>query len=117
MLLESFLIEPTEDATMKLIQEQLLSSGHQDNVKDTIKKDKLILLYGATLFRKLGKDSTNDIYQRRGQLARLCQEMSCTLDEALHSQKFDAIISAIEKPGNRKIVDGHVSFGVPSLAL
>ena len=86
-------------------KEQVLQTMRGDEITATVSNDELILRYGRTLHRRLGRNRANDISQCMRQLARLTirvnaitesSESQCnvSLSQCLSGAYFDTVVEA-----------------------
>ena len=74
----------------------------QDGIYNAIKKDKLILRFGAILLKKLGRAKALDISQRMRQLGRLLLKLvhidstKNSLEDFISGESFDTVVKATE---------------------
>ena len=116
MLLEGALLSPATDQFFNEAQKLIIAMNH-DDVRENVKSDDLIIRFGAALLRKLGQARAADIKQWMRQLARLCVEAGCCLNELLKPYNFDHFMRSVESLCGMETVDGKVRFQIPSLAL
>ena len=102
----------------------VLTGMHQDELKDLVLQDKLLLLFGNALLKKYGPSKKHDINQRLRQLARLLELFRkdfgrrISFMEIICGGNFDNVLDKTEKLCGLFIsADGRRSFKIPSLAL
>jgi predicted transcriptional regulator len=88
-------VQSDDSAIPKKFQREILTSLREDDLGKIVKNDYIILQFGISLHRRLGKNRANDICQKMRQLARLVQEVNSQLaqkkNNAPHLELFDCL--------------------------
>jgi len=114
------------DSTIrKKFREEVLDSMRPDQFGRASRADPVILRYGETLHRRLGRERLHDISQRMRQLGRLVIEVrkkhpdeTISLDMCLSGTKFEAVVKATERLCELSDNEfGRPVFRIPSLGL
>ena len=124
-LLESATLpDGMEDAWEREVRECVLSRMIQDDIYRAVRKDRLILRFGAILIKKLGRAKVLDISQRMRQRGRLVQSLlqidstKNSLEDFISGECFDTVIKATEEIcGVMSTDEGRRAFKKPSLAV
>ena len=124
-LLESAILpDGAEEGWAREVRECVLSRMNHDDIYRAVKKDKLILRFGAVLIKKLGKAKALDISQRMRQLGRLLitllqmDSAKSGLENFISGECFDTVIQATEELcGVMTMDDGRRAFKIPSFAV
>lgn len=116
LMLESALIK--EDATLYQVQlDQVLSGMHKDEVRNAVKSDGIMCLYGATLMYSLGSQRSNDIRQRMRLLGKLSIQTGLSVDDMIKPGNFNKVVKAVEQRAGLFEQNKRFYFTVPSFAL
>eukprot|EP00057_Strongylocentrotus_purpuratus_P010114 XP_011664588.1 PREDICTED: uncharacterized protein LOC100888406 [Strongylocentrotus purpuratus] len=115
----------TSERVWRVIVSSMRERGDERTV-DAVKKDPLILRFGAMLLERRGAARKNEIGQRMRQLGRLVvksSEVACrklSLDECIGGRYFDTVVEATRllcKPQEDQTMSGVTLTKSPSLGI
>lgn len=112
-----------QDMYMMTFRRTVLHKMRRDVVFSYLASDKLMLMYGKALLRRVGSRRHNDVAQRLRMLARLKMSIQHTtsksqLMDLLQPGKYESILQGVEElAGYRENEYGVPVFDTPSIAI
>ncbi|KAJ8048979.1 hypothetical protein HOLleu_01508 [Holothuria leucospilota] len=105
------------------LRNEVISTMIRDDISRVAKHDEVVLAFGESLNRKLGRRQANHISQRMRQLARLVLQLrkdngneDSQLRDYINPERFDVVVGAVKEVSRFDQADT-TKVGVPSMAL